>query len=71
MICLKGVGYCGFFGGCGFSKLLLCRFSSKTGKEKLIKNKLILRFKKLAESCYSRHFADLFVIISRCIEGMF
>jgi len=36
MICLKGVGYCGFFGGCGFSKLLLCRFSSKTGKEKLI-----------------------------------
>ena len=46
MICLKGVGYCGFFGGCGFSKLLLCGFSAKTGKEKLIKNKLILHCKK-------------------------
>jgi hypothetical protein len=33
----------GFFGGCGFSKLLISQLCAKTGEQKVIKNKLSFR----------------------------
>lgn len=63
MICLKGVGYCGFFGGCGLSKLAIWRFSTKIDGENLIKNKLILIPRRKRKSCSGRHFVGFYAAV--------